>query len=59
MLLLYTASFLKTASSAPDLEWTWNSKSAILPRRNIALPSSAQYPVKTSKITSKNNLVTE
>jgi len=50
MLLLCSASFLKTASSVPDLEWTWNSKSAILPRRNIAQPSSAQYPVKTSRV---------
>jgi len=50
MLLLYTVSFLKTASSAPDLEWTWNSKGTILPRRNIAQPSFAQYPVKTRRV---------
>lgn len=42
--------FFVVLPSAPDLEWTWNSKSAILPRRNIAQPSSAQYPVKTSRV---------
>jgi hypothetical protein len=40
----------KTSSSAPDLEWTWNSKCAILPRRNIAQPSSAQYPAIKSTV---------